>query len=82
MSHKRRLESEVVDLYRAPRPRAKRRNHELLRALERALRRVQEATSNITVVGMSDEDPVSYRIGDDAYAQTEELRRRISRAIS
>jgi hypothetical protein len=65
-----------------PKRRARRDNRTLLGDVERALRRLQEATSRITVVGMREADPVTYEIGDDAYAAAEALRQRISRALS
>ncbi len=74
--------SSVADPYPSrPKRRARSQHVPLLGELERALRRLQEAASGITVVGMREQDPVTYEIGNDAWTRAEELRWRIRRAL-
>ncbi len=55
---------------------------EPLSLLDASLSRAQGVIgSHITVQGLSDTDPVAYELGNDAFRQLEELRRRIRRAI-
>lgn len=50
-----------------------------LGALDQALSRAQDACGNLVVTGS--DDPVAYRIGNDAFERLEEIRRNIRKVV-